>query len=82
MNIADEIIAIPIGEEINSFHGVISLSEATAFLVKQIALGHIDSINDCIRILIDEYEVEEMVAERDVREVINKLLEYKLICNS
>ena len=60
-----------------SFHGVIVLSEPTAFLLKHVSEDF--EIDDCVDVLLHEYVVNKDTALEDVKNIIPKLLELDLI---
>ena len=71
VQIADENLAIPIGEELHKFNGVVALSEATAYLLNHMELSV--TIEDLVNILIKEYDVPKEVAEIDIINGMEKL---------
>ena len=77
VNISNEYMAIPLGEEVSSFHGVVSLSEATAYLLGK--MTHPVSRDDLIELLLDEYDIDRDVAEKDIDLILNKLIELKVV---
>ena len=77
IEIADEYIAVPIGETAKAFHGVIALSGPTAFLLK-----HMDgtrSRDDLIRLLLDKYDVSEDTVDRDFNALLSSCKQTGLI---
>lgn len=77
VKVSDEYIAVPCGKEAASFHGVIVLSESTAFLLKQ--LSENSSIDDLVDLLVKEYDVSRSTAEKDVKEILPKLFNLNLL---
>ena len=77
VTIADEYMAVPIGEEAVSFHGVIALSEAAAFLLNN--LNEPRTKEDLVGLLCNEYDVDRSTAENDVEEIISKFRDLKVI---
>ena len=71
VQMADENLAIPIGEELHKFNGVVALSEATAYLLNHMELSV--TIEDLVNILIKEYDVPKEVAEIDIINGMEKL---------
>lgn len=71
VQIADENLAIPVGEESHKTNGVVALSEATAYLLKHMELSV--TIEDLVDILIKEYDVPKEVAEIDITNGMEKL---------
>lgn len=73
----DECMAVPVGDEATSFHGVVALSEPAAFLLEQMTEPL--ATEDLVNKLLEQYEVDHAVAEEDVRSIINKFKELNLI---
>ncbi len=77
VEIAGEYMAVPVGKLSSDYHGVIALSESAAFLLKN--LDTPKSRTEMKKILLDEYEVEEQIAEKDLEDIIEKFRELALI---
>lgn len=77
VTIADENMAVPIGEEATAFHGVVALSASAAFLLNSLNEPH--TANELIEILLKEYDVDRETAEKDIKEIVPKLIELGLI---
>lgn len=71
-NIADEYVAIPVGETTEQFNGIITLSETGAFIYQHIEEA--ETFEDLIRIVRSEYEVDQETAEQDAVYFINQML--------
>ena len=80
IEVSDEYIAIPMGEIAVSFHGVIVLSEPTAFLINHVSDDF--EIDECVDVLTSEYDVDRATALEDVQTIIPKLLELTLIIDN
>ena len=77
VTIADENMAVPVGEEAVAFHGVVALSTSAAFLLNSLNEPH--TTNELIDILFNEYDIDRETAEKEIKEIIPKLMELKLI---
>lgn len=77
VHIADEHIAVPVGEKKDSYQGVIVLNEAAAFMLEE--LGHDTTIDDLIQKLISRYDVGENKAKEDITKMVESLNELGLI---
>ncbi len=75
--VADNYIVVAVGSAVKEFNGIINLNETGAFLWKILEKG--GEKQDLLDALLNEYEVEKEVAEKDVDKFIAKLLEAKLI---
>lgn len=71
--IGNRIMAVPVGTRTTEIHGMIALSESAKLLWDALRDG---ATVDClVKILIDNYEVEESVAIDDVNNFLDKLKE-------
>lgn len=76
-NIADEIVAVPVGESAKSFHLVLKLNEESQ---KIIELLHKDmSVEDISAEIKKEYSVEDGQLREYITDFIGQLKEYDLI---
>ena len=75
--VADSFIVVAVGDAVKSFKGVINLNETGALLWKTLQKGAEEK--DLIDALLNNYEVEKELAERDVNAFITKLTEAGLI---
>jgi len=66
--IADEIVALPTGNDALHFSGIISLNEVGEFLFQ--LLGEEQDLNSMIRAVVSEYEVDEQTAAADIADFL------------
>ncbi len=76
IEIADEFLAVPVGKEAESFHGVVALSEEAAFLLKN--MNETKTETELVDLLLNNYELDQATAEADVRGFLANLLEMGL----
>ena len=71
VNIADEHLAVPVGEKASTFRGVVTLTEAASFLLAHIT----EDVNsdDLVSMLVENYEVDIETAQKDVLEFIKQM---------
>ena len=69
--VAGNYVVVAIGEASKNFNGVINLNESGAFLWEKLAEGI--SKEDLLKALLDEYDVPEAIAVRDIDNFISKL---------
>lgn len=62
--VGGECVVVPVGEMSKSFHGMINLNETGAFLWNFFTTEH--TIDEGVAALLEEYDVEESIARRDV----------------
>ncbi len=77
VTIADENMAVPVGEEATVFHGVVALSASAAFLLNSLNEAH--TANELIDILLQEYDIDRETAEKEIKKMIPKLMDLRLI---
>lgn len=75
--VAGNFIVVAVGGAVKQFNGVITLNEAGAFLWKRLQDGATET--ELVNALLEEYEVEKEVAEKDVKAFIQKVEEAGLI---
>ena len=77
VHIADEHIAVPVGEQKDCCQGVIVLNEAAAFLLEE--MKHEITIDDLLLKLVSNYDVDESKATDDIIKMVGSLNELGLI---
>ena len=75
--IAGEYILVPTGETTLNFNGLIKVNELGAFIWNNIE--KVNSEEDILKLILDEYEVEENIAREDLNEFLNKLKAAEII---
>lgn len=76
-DIVGEHILVPYGKAALSIKGMINLSESAAVLWQ--ALETERSEDELVRLLLDNYEVDEQTARADVHQFTEKMLEMGII---
>ena len=77
VHIADEVLAIPIGKEAESFKGVVLLTEESAFLLENI--DGKKSVKEIVALFLDEYDVEEKKVTEDISRMLQEFVRIGLI---
>lgn len=70
--IAGDYIIIPTGKTVLEFNGLITVNEVGVSLWKM--LQEEVTMEDLVRGILDEYEVEESVAREDIQEFLDNLV--------
>lgn len=70
--IAEEYIIIPIGKTTLDFNGLITVNEVGVSLWNM--LQNEVTVDDLVKGILDEYDVEESVAREDILEFLEKLV--------
>ena len=71
--IAGDYIIIPVGKTVLEFNGLITVNEVGVFLWNM--LQEEVTMDDLVKAVLSEYEVEEAVARADIQEFLDKLTE-------
>lgn len=75
--VSGEYMAIPLGDAAASLNGIVALSEAAAFLLKQMTAPK--TKDELVELLLDEYDIEIDVARHDVDIFVETLKKIDLI---
>lgn len=75
--VAGNFIVVAVGSAVKDFNGIINLNETGAFLWRMLEKGCDEQ--SLKKALLDEYDVEDAVAESDVKAFIAKLTEAGLL---
>jgi len=75
--VADNFIVVAVGDMVKEFNGIINLNSTGAFLWKILENGAEEE--DLVKALLNEYEIDEATARRDVGLFIAKVKEAKLV---
>ena len=71
--IAGDYIIIPVGKTVLEFNGLITVNEVGVFLWNM--LQEEITMDDLVKAVLSEYDVEEAVARADIQEFLDKLIE-------
>ncbi len=75
--IAGEHVVIPIGDHVATFNGIISLNETASFLWQKTQSPV--TREELVTSLLDEYEVDEALARKDIDDFLLLLREHELL---
>ncbi len=71
--VGGECVAVPVGEMSKTFHGMINLNTTGEFLWNFFLTEH--TVDEGVAALLNEYDVEESIARKDVERFASILLE-------
>jgi len=77
MQMADEYLAVPVGQKADEFHGVIVLSEPAYFLLSN--MKEPKAKEELVTLITDEYEVDAATADSDIECILATLFEAGVI---
>lgn len=75
--IAGDVILVPVGQSVIESNGLYALNELGSFIWDM--LPDVESIDDIVKEVLNEYEVDEETAKNDIIEFINKMKELQII---
>lgn len=70
-DIAGDVILVPVGKSVYDSNGLFVLNELASFIWD--LLPQAESQEDIVKAVLEEYEVEEDVAEKDITQFLEKL---------
>lgn len=76
--VCGETFLVPMGEGNIDYSKLIALNESSLLMWKRMEQGEFE-IDDLVKVLLDEYEVEESVARQDVEKIIEQFKVEKII---
>lgn len=71
--IADSYVVVPVGERVIDFKGIMTLNDTGYFIWN--CLSEDKSFDELLKLILDEYEVDENIARADLEEFLRKALE-------
>ena len=71
-NIAGETVLVPTGATTQEFNGMITMTDTAKFIWEN--LEKADSFEELIKMILEEYEIDEETARRDAQAFINGLI--------
>ena len=75
--IAGDYIIVPVGKTALEFNGMITVNETGAFLWKKLYAG--TTKEELLRALLEEYEVSEEEAEKDIEAFLEALYQRNIL---
>lgn len=77
VQLAEDRMAVPVGDEATAFHGVVALSEPAAYLLD--LMKEPQTAENLVEKLLERYEIDRVVAEKDLYEILKSFRELNLI---
>lgn len=71
-NIAGECVLVPTGATTQEFNGLITMSDTAKFIWENMEKA--ESFEELVKMMLEEYEVDEETAKRDAYRFIDQLL--------
>ncbi len=76
-DIAGDILLVPVGKTVYESNGLFILNEVGAFLWDRLETA--DTEEDLLTALLEEYEITEVIARKDVQEFLGKLRQLDIL---
>lgn len=77
VNIADDYMLVPVGDQMDKFSGTVVLNEVSAFLLEKMKKDVTEE--ELISYVMDEYDVDEKKAKEDIARVLKEMIEIGII---
>ena len=77
VEVAGEYMLVPIGESTTSFRGILTLNDATGYLLGK--MNEPRTKEQLVALLMNEYKVDQTTAESDIEDLLQKLLDFGVI---
>lgn len=75
--VADSYIVVPVGDNLVDFSAMVTVNEVGSFIWQKLSVG--SDIEELIKAITLEYEVDQATATTDVNEFIDKLKEINVL---
>ena len=76
-DIAGECVLVPTGATTQEFNGLITMTDTARFIWEN--MEKTDSMDELVKLLLEEYEIDEATAKQDVKGFIDELLKHGLV---
>ncbi len=77
VNIAEDYMLVPLGDEMEKFSGSVILNEVSAFLVEKLKTDRTEE--ELLELLCDEFDVDRASAQADIRAAVQKMRDVGII---
>ena len=77
VNVADDYLLVPVGDEMEHFNGTVVLNEVSAFIFEHLEKDQTEE--ELVNSLMDAYEVDSDTARTDVHEALSKMKKLGII---
>lgn len=76
-NIAGEVVLVPTGIITQNFNGLITLNSVGAFIWEHLEVAK--DKEELVKLILDEYDIDEETAKRDTEAFLEMLLKFNMI---
>ena len=76
-NIAGEVVLVPTGTITQNFNGLITLNSVGAFIWEHLEVAK--DKEELVKLILDEYDIDEETAKRDTEAFLEMLLKFNMI---
>ncbi len=77
VNVAGDYMLVPVGDQMEQFKGTVVLNEVSAFLLDK--MKEEVTKEELVQFLLDEYEVDPVIADTDVEKVLEDMRKIGII---
>lgn len=79
-NVCGENIVVAMGEHNIDFSHVIALNETSLLIWKMLEKG-VEGIDEIVKAIMDDYEVDETICKADVQTILDQLAQYEILAS-
>lgn len=77
VNVVDDYMLVPVGEEMEKFNGTVVLNEVSAFLLEKMKNDVTEA--ELVKYLMEEYDVDKSQAQTDVENVLKEMIKIGIV---
>ena len=77
VNIADDNMLVPVGEQMEQFNGTVVLNDVSAFLLEKMKVDVTEE--ELVNYVLEEFDVDRERAETDVKNVLKEMIEIGIV---
>lgn len=77
VNIADDYMLVPVGDQMEQFNGTVVLNDVSAFLLEKMKVDVTEE--DLVDFVVEEFDVDRERARTDVKNVLKEMIEIGIV---
>ena len=77
VNIADDHMLVPVGDQMEQFNGTVVLNDVSAFLLEKMRSDVTEE--DLVNYVLEEFDVDRERAKTDVKNVLKEMIEIGIV---
>lgn len=77
VNIADDNMLVPVGDQMEQFNGTVVLNDVSAFLLEKMKVDVTEE--ELVNYVLEEFDIDRERAEADVKNVLKEMIEIGIV---